>query len=166
MEKKGKNILYFVFRSIFIRSGLLFLYGLLLFVFVSCKTDVKVNDNESKQKAFMPDKSFAPFYERFHNDSVYQLAHINFPLQGMPQRIDSVGLATQEFYWEKGAWTFQQDFDEKETGFSKTVNAVSPTMVEETIVDRSGQFGIVRRFVKIDGEWYLIYFSGLAQIKQ
>ncbi len=148
------------------KNSLIFLMGLLLFGLISCKSDAKESNQEEEREVFVPDKTFAPFYARFHSDSVYQMAHINFPLQGMPERIDSTSLATKSFFWDKDSWVIQHDFDEKETGFTKNINAVSPTMVEEKIVDETGQFGIVRRFVKIDGEWYLIYFSGLGRISQ
>ena len=168
MEKKYKYFEIFGLLHKFVQYGLFLLVFFLFSCLTSCKTDTKMDSGEaqSEREVFVPDKSFAPFYDRFHSDSVYQLEHINFPLQGMPQRIDSTSLATRDFFWEKESWVIQHDFDEKATGFTKTINTISPEMIEETILDKSGQFGILRRFVKLDGEWYLIYFSGLGQRQQ
>ncbi len=166
MKKKMNYFASSFTKPRFVKNSIFLLMGFLLLGFFSCKSDTKEANQESEREVFVPDKSFAPFYDKFHQDSVYQLAHINFPLQGMPQRIDSSNLASQDFFWTKESWVIQRDFDEKATGFTKKINAVSPTMVEETIVDKSGQYGLVRRFVKLDGEWYLIYFSGLGQLKQ
>lgn len=162
MKKEFNYFENFSTKNKFVKNSYVVLLLLLLIGFISCKSDSQ--ETHQEREVFGPDESFAPFYDKFHSDSVYQLAHINFPLQGMPQRMDSTNLAKQDFFWDKESWVIQHDFDEKETGFTKSINAVSPTMVEEKIVDKSGQFGIVRRFIKLDDEWYLIYFSGLVEL--
>ncbi|HHB79427.1 MAG TPA: hypothetical protein ENK85_09380 [Saprospiraceae bacterium] len=159
-----KNIDFFYFslkKGNFPFSKSIFLVGILFLLLFSCKSDPKTGN---KREIVKPDPSFAPFYKRFHEDSVYQMAHINFPLQGLPQKMDSTNLASQDFFWDKESWTIQHDFDEAETGFTKHINAVTPEMIEERIVDKTGEFEVVRRFVKLNGEWYLIYFSGLHRI--
>ena len=148
----------------FISISLLFFIASTLLVF-SCKSDSAAEEQSNKHPNVEPDKSFAPFYAKFHQDSVYQMAHIMFPLQGLPQQVDSNSLAQKDFYWDKESWSFQRDLAE-ETGYTKQVKAIMPDMVEELILHPSGKFGIIRRFAKLGDDWYLIYFSGLNPIKQ
>ena len=40
---------------------------------------------------------FQVFYELFHRDSSYQMEHITFPLEGLPDYADSVDIADGVF---------------------------------------------------------------------
>ncbi len=144
-------------------SLLALIFGVLLMF--SCQQDTPANAHANTHPDVAPDKSFEPFYQKFHQDSAYQMAHIHFPLQGLPQDVDSSSLAQKDFYWTRDSWKIQHDFV-KSSGYSQTITAVTPNMVEELILHPSGQFGIVRRFAKLGDEWYLIYFSGLHRVRQ
>jgi hypothetical protein len=49
---------------------------------------------------------FMVFYERFHSDSLFQLEHITFPLQGLPSDLSST--KTSNFRWEQENWEMHQ----------------------------------------------------------
>lgn len=123
------------------------------------------NSVEKEHSMAQPAPSFKTFYNKFHSDSIYQMNHIQFPLQGLPNRLDSITLAENDFYWQKEDWELLHDFDEAEMGYTKFVTAISPEMVEERIIENTGEHAMVRRFVKIGSEWYLIYYSGLNRVK-
>ena len=62
-------------------------------------TDCKRKDPVLKgQVQGLPD-DFVAFYEKFHADSAYQMAHIQFPLEGYPAQADSSVLAKGDFRW-------------------------------------------------------------------
>ncbi|MBK7409201.1 MAG: hypothetical protein IPL49_06650 [Saprospirales bacterium] len=108
---------------------------------------------------------FYSFYNRFHLDSAYQMAHIIFPLEGLPPNVDSATLAGGNFHWQPEDWNLHQPVDYETSEFRREIKPVSEELVVEKIIHRSGQAGMLRRFAKIEGEWYLIYFADMNRIK-
>ncbi len=137
-------------------------YLLILFVLVivACKTKQAEVLDETHE---LPD-SFVEFYIQFHTDSVYQMDHIIFPLQGMPQ-IDST--MTREylknFKWQKEDWVIHKNISESDGYFKKEFTDFSG-IISERIYHQNNSFEMTRRFAKIQDEWHLIYYSDLNRI--
>jgi len=108
---------------------------------------------------------FDAFYERFHADSLYQMAHINFPLPGMPDHADSL-TNVADFRWQKEDWIMHRPIDLSEkSGFKREFSVVGEDLINETVYHTSGRFAMERRFAKIGNEWYLIYYAGMHAVK-
>lgn len=102
--------------------------------------------------------SFVKFYDDFHKDSIYQIEHIIFPLDGKPQMMDSM---INNYQWQKSDWAMHNDMTTEQSEFSQSFEIVDPTIIEEYIIHQTAGFGIFRRFSLIGGEWYLIYYIGM-----
>lgn len=109
---------------------------------------------------------FSAFYERFHRDADYQLAHINFPLEGLPSDADAETIASGNFHWEAEDWELQRPFDVENSDFNREFIRFGDDLVVEKIIHKSGEYGTIRRFAKMGKEWYLIYYAGLNRIEQ
>ncbi len=104
---------------------------------------------------------FPEFYERFMTDSIFQMEHITFPLQGLPSDAKSNDFANNEFRWQKEDWVMHQAFDPEKSGFKVEFIPISPSVIQERITHHTGQYGMMRRFAKLGDEWFLIYYAGL-----
>ncbi|MEM7101827.1 MAG: hypothetical protein AAF502_01775 [Bacteroidota bacterium] len=133
----------------------------LLIVFVGLSS-CKLGDNEKQQpesnaETGLPE-GFDDFYKRFHRDSLYQIDHITFPLQGVEDFADTID-PNAPFYWERDEWIMHREIDLEEKGFNREIKALG-YMVEETIRN-ADNFGTIRRFYFADGEWNLVYYVGI-----
>lgn len=114
---------------------------------------------EGEQIEENPDDGFETFYIRFHQDSLYQLEHIQFPLQGVSSNPTDHHSA---FRWERSDWVIHKRFNEAESGFRSEFTQLGDDFIIERIVDRKGLYGMERRFSRLGGEdWYLIYYAAL-----
>ncbi len=129
------------------------------FVF-SCKPDNKISRKETK----MLPADFIPFYEKFHSDSAFQMAHIKFPLEGLPSQADSTMVGVYRYIPE--TWTFQTLKGFSDTAFTRRFESPIPELVNESIIQKGVGFGTYRRFYKRDGQWQLIYYSDVNKISE
>ena len=111
----------------------------------------------------IPD-DFEDFYNKFHNDSVYQLAHVIFPLEGIPSTTDSLTLAQGGYRWQQSDWVIHRPFDAMGGEFIRELRRISDEMVIEEIQHNSGQYGMQRRFARFNDGWYLIYYAGMNKL--
>lgn len=107
---------------------------------------------------------FADFYQQFHSDSVFQVSHIVFPLEGLPDNADSLTIATNDYRWQPENWRMQRQFDFEMSEFKREILPLNENMVLERIVHQNGEFGMVRRFAIVGGEWHLIYYAGMNKL--
>ncbi|GIV31628.1 MAG: hypothetical protein KatS3mg029_0979 [Saprospiraceae bacterium] len=133
------------------------LFGLLLF---GCGTKTENADIEQATEMELPE-DFKAFYQRFHSDSLYQMEHIVFPLEGLPDKADGATIAADTFRWTPENWRFQRAVDFEVSDFTRHIIPINDVMVREYIVHKTGEFGMERRFAKMGNEWYLIYYAGL-----
>lgn len=108
---------------------------------------------------------FETFYNRFMKDSLYQMDHIMFPLEGMPDNADSSAIANG-FHWDEDNWVIHHKFDPAESGFHSEFIPLGDGVIQEKIIHRSGEYGMLRRFAKLSDEWYLIYYAGLNPLRK
>lgn len=125
---------------------------------VACNSEAPANEQVAAS-ADMPE-GFLDFYQSFLTDSLYQMDHILFPLQGLPDKADSSALVEGAFRWQMEDWIMHRPIDEA-SGFSVNLRAVTDTYVQENIRHESGLYGMERRFAYMDDGWYLIYYAGL-----
>ncbi len=110
-------------------------------------------------------KEFMVFYEKFHQDTAYQMEHIVFPLEGIPAGGDSLMLAGEKFHWKREDWTPHRPFNFENTEFTREFIRYSDDLIEEKIVHNTGSYGMLRRFTNFGGEWYLIYYVASNRLK-
>ncbi len=137
-------------------SPLVLFLGLLLF---ACR-----NAQPADPAPTLP-ADFLAFYQRFHQDSLFQMEHIAFPLPGLPDRADSLTLSRNDFRWERHNWRMHRPFDFELGDFRRTFIPFNENMVEERILHRNGRYAMVRRFARMGGEWHLIYYAGLNRLQ-
>ncbi|MCB0704512.1 MAG: hypothetical protein KDC34_04355 [Saprospiraceae bacterium] len=105
---------------------------------------------------------FYAFYQRFHADTVYQKAHIIFPLKGLPREVDSATYARDDFFWQKEDWVVHKPFDFELSEFEREIKPFGPNMIQERISHKISGATMTRRFAKLaDGDWHLIYYADL-----
>lgn len=120
-------------------------------------------EQASDEQVARPDEDFTSFYNHFLNDADFQLARITFPLEGLPPGAETTDL--EDFRWERSDWQIHQPFDPEATGFETEFVDIGRDVMVERIVHESGEYGMMRRFARLSGEWYLIYYAGLNSIE-
>jgi len=110
----------------------------------------------------LPD-DFKVFYERFFTDSLYQLDHITFPLEGIP---DNAPTVDPSFRFARDSWDLHHPINFQESGFQREFLLLTESIVAEKITHDSGGYGMLRRYAKLGDDWYLIYYAGLNPLSQ
>lgn len=142
--------------NVLTKFGVFLIFTLL----VSCGSQTE----EQIVEATTPDANdFETFYNKFHSDSIYQVEHVLFPLQGLPTNADTTVLRNRNFYFQKEDWVIQNRLPEN-SDFRSDFTAIDSALVIERILHNSGQFAMERRFAKMDGEWMLIYYAGVNRV--
>ncbi|MFK7933799.1 MAG: hypothetical protein AB8G22_09825 [Saprospiraceae bacterium] len=137
---------------------------LLLFGLIStfaCQQDKTTNEATETDSSLA---EFEAFYDRFHLDSLYQMEHITFPLEGIPAQADSATLTDNAFRWQKDEWRMHRPFNRYDNNFQREFLPVGKTMIVEKITDAKTGFSMTRRFAKLDENWYLIYYAGMNML--
>lgn len=112
-------------------------------------------------------KNFALFYEKFHGDSLFQIEHITFPLEGLPVQADSAAIMDNSFRWKQEDWVMHKKFDERASDYEREFLPIGETILVEKIVHKQTGFGMIRRFAKLGDnpdDWYLIYYAGMNKL--
>jgi hypothetical protein len=109
---------------------------------------------------------FDAFYKQFHQDSAYQMAHIEWPLRGeTDEAVDSAQYKRVLKIWQPGEWKIQrmtwnpQDYEQQ-------FETMGEVLVVEKLRAKSVKYGLERRFSQNDqGQWMLIYYADLQNIQ-
>lgn len=109
---------------------------------------------------------FQQFYTKFHADSLYQIAHINWPLPGQDVvQSDSTHADLVHKDWQREEWRMHQAVDFSAGEYEQELQLLGDMMVIERIRSVGANYGLERRFVKRpNGEWELIYYSYMHEI--
>lgn len=126
--------------------------------FISCK---KASDKNPLQRQTTLGKEFLDFYEKFGKDSLFQLEHTVFPLEGIKAPSDESDTPNPEFRWSQKSWIFQKEFDDINGTFQREFYDLNGIIVEK-ISDKSGTFTMERRFGKLSSGWHLIYYREMG----
>jgi hypothetical protein len=132
---------------------------LALFI-VSCKPQPPALKQE---EAATLAADFVMFYEKFHADSAFQMAHISFPLEGYPMAPDSATLASN-FRWTADKWVMHRGSMFIDSLYTRKFDSPLPTMITEVIKQKGTPYGSYRRFLKRDDSWYLIFYSDMNRM--
>jgi hypothetical protein len=128
----------------------------------SCKKKSSLNREE---KGALP-KDFVAFYDKFHKDSAYQMAHITFPLDGLPTHADSSVFDNGGFRWQKENWRMHRLENFSDSLFIRQFDNPTEGYVLEVVKQKDTPFGIMRRFFKRGEEWFMIYYSDMNTIQE
>lgn len=106
-------------------------------------------------------EDFVRFYERFHTDSVYQMAHIQFPLKGLPDYADGSIGDPNKFYWQEEDWVLHRPVDPAQSDFQREFTLHSENVIVERTLHIEKPLFTERRFIKLGTDWKLVYYSGI-----
>ncbi len=140
-----------------------FIFALAPLIFIACSHEGGKEEAVAEEQSALPE-GFTTFYQQFHSDSIFQMEHIVFPLEGLPDNADSLTLARQDFHWLPENWRMQRQFDFGMSDFRRELIPINENMVVERIIHKSGEMGMVRRFALVGNEWNLIYYTGMNRI--
>lgn len=141
-----------------LNSKLILTFCLTIIVF-GCSNQKDKLDEDKMMDEFMV------FYDKFHEDPVYQIDHINFPLEGLPSGADTLIASNEKFYWQKDDWILHQSFDFENSEFNRQFIIYNEGLIAEKIVHNAGGLGMLRRFAKFGDEWSLIYYAAANKLK-
>ena len=130
----------------------------------SCKqadSNATQEQTEAHVGAEMPE-DFLAFYDNFHTDSVFQMEHIQFPLQGITA--DTLqDMRPTTIKWQADEWLTHRPFDDMGGTFNRELFNMNGIIIE-SIKSFNNEYGMERRFTKQDGEWTLIYYSSMMRM--
>jgi hypothetical protein len=111
-------------------------------------------------------ESFKKFYQQFHSDSLFQINHIVFPLEGLPDHADPEYIENEPFFWTQDQWLFQSGIHINEEAFSTQYSNLADVLIEEKITDKKNGLVLIRRFANASGGWRLIYYAGMNMYRK
>jgi hypothetical protein len=105
---------------------------------------------------------FVAFYDKFHTDSQYQMDHIIFPLEGLPNSgVGADTTITERYFWQRADWKIHNHFTDPSGQFEHWFVVKDPRIIEHWIAMKGTNLMMQRRFAKLDEEWFLIYYIGM-----
>lgn len=140
----------------------LLLFSIALCSLSACNTSTSSGEADAQARLELP-PGFQEFYDTFHSDSLYQIRHIQWPLQGVKTSEQDTNVINGRYYHRPENWRMHRPIGTN-SGFARRISPLGDDLVEEVFADEKGDFGMKRRFAKFDGEWYLIYYSGMKHI--
>lgn len=108
---------------------------------------------------------FQVFYELFHRDSSYQMEHIVFPLEGLPDYANTETWEGKPFVWLEDNWEMHRPWKGSEE-FRQEWAILAEGMIRERLIHTSRPIMTERRFAKMGDDWFLIYYAGLNTYHQ
>jgi len=125
----------------------------------SCKE--KPSSEVNNEVPAYENPEFLAFYDQFSKDSVYQLAHTVWPLEGMPRMKDSLDTPDPNFMWKQEDWTLHKPYDDMDGTYSREFMDLGGVVVER-ISDMSDTYSMERRFGKLSSGWHLIFYREMG----
>lgn len=112
-----------------------------------------------------PPADFLSFYEKFHLDSLYQIAHIVWPLSGeTSEPIDSIHHRKKLVEWQPQTWRMHHPVDFKSGDYKHEYEMLGDVLVIEHIHYAAAKYGLERRFAKNEkDEWELIFYGDMQE---
>lgn len=100
------------------------------------------------------EESFEQFYISFHEDESFQLSRVKFPLEGKLYSLEG----SQS--WSKKDWIphVQKVTDITDPDYDTNIIRKELEVIDKVRLRETG-FSIERRFQKIKGKWYLVYYQ-------
>ena len=138
----------------------LILYSIFVIILlISCKnSDKNVISDQTFQTQELPE-DFSSFYKQFHSDSLFQISHITFPVEGKMKLTIGGQDTLITIFRNQDEWMINKFFDENNKQFQRQFIMVNDHMIIEKITGAEGLFFLERRFAKLSDGWNLIYYS-------
>jgi Domain of unknown function (DUF4348) len=142
----------------------------LVALFAACRqsTKAQIMASTTTTDGQQPTEDFMLFYERFHRDSLFQMAHISFPLAGasLTQRDTTEEARTLPTTWNREGWRMQRlELLQKPQEFIREWRILDSIMVIERIRWREANYIVERRFAKEStNSWMLIYYADVLEM--
>lgn len=105
--------------------------------------------------------SFEAFYQRFHEDTAFQMSRITFPLEGIPAFADSTQMYGGDFRWLRENWVPHRITDSLMQNFDREFVQLGDDLIIEYMNHKSAGIGMERRFGYLGDGWNLIYYAGM-----
>ncbi|MDR0801721.1 hypothetical protein [Fluviicola sp.] len=124
-------------------------------IFSSCNSPHKDTSIQDTKRDSI--EVFENFYNRFHEDSLFQISRILFPLPG--HNIDSDYNPDEKieiFKWDKNNWDMQKKILDQ--NFKNELRKYNDSIIERIYIENSG-FEIVRKFYLHNKKWYLGFYG-------
>ena len=144
-----------------------FALSIILLVFTlneSCKSKdnaTKIDPAAEVVIDTLPD-DFVKFYDKFHTDSAFQMAHIIFPLAGLPSSTgDGDTMSTTRYFWQRADWKIHRHFTDPGHNFDHWYEVVNDRVIEHWMQMKGTNLYMWRRFARLEDGWYLIYYQGM-----
>lgn len=144
----------------YMHNSIKFLLSIILLFSFGCEQKAEDPAASIQQESKNLPEDFKTFYDRFHSDSSFQIEHIQFPLQGVPE---DRSMASDTFRFERSDWKLHQPFDSRGGSFERSFRVIGDKIVIEYIIYPPFQMVMERRFQKREDGWYLIYYKALGQ---
>jgi len=132
----------------------------LVMISFACNSKHKTED----QMTDLP-TDFLEFFERFHTDSTFQMASIQFPLEGKKVKTNDLEAPFQPDYWYPEDWVMHKPFKDDLNEFDRTFDVFSTHLIIEYIYLKGGKIGMERRFAKMGDQWKLIYYTAMSLLQ-
>lgn len=130
-------------------------------IFWTTSCSQKAKDGQLSDVPAYESEDFKAFYEKFGKDSLFQLEHTVFPLEGMKRPLDSLDVPDPSFRWQRTGWIVHKTYDDMDGTFSREFIDMGGLVIER-ISDESGRYTMERRFGKLSDGWNLIYYRELG----
>ena len=109
-----------------------------------------------RKSFFNKEEDFSEFNNKFHSNPDYQLSRVDFPIKGFFVE------GEEEKSWTKENWKLHKtQVGETKEGKYQVDLIKKKNLVIEKIWIENSEFYVERRFKRIDGEWYLVYFKDI-----
>lgn len=122
----------------------------------ACSNSVTEDATQVETTTEIP-ADFQDFYQQFHTDSVFQMAHIQFPLQSPTGEGTTIRIDADQ-------WTIQRGI-QPASGYTSHFTALTDDLIIEEIINPKDKTGLVRRFLRDGDSWKLIYYQGISNLK-
>ena len=110
---------------------------------------------------------FVAFFNQFHEDSAYQMAHVIFPLEGLPNSTgDGDTTSTTRYFWQRADWKIHNHFTDRGHNFEHWYEVSNDRIIEHWMQMKGTNLYMWRRFAKLDDGWYLIYYQGMRPMSK
>lgn len=136
----------------------------LISVFLACRHTPHTSAKPAAFEALPAD--FRDFYQKFHSDSAYQMAHIQWPLRGETAvQYDTIAPERRLATWAPEQWALQHRVDLSTGEFKGEWEVMGEDFVIERIKYAAANYGVERHFMKRDdGEWELMYYADMQDM--
>lgn len=119
-------------------------------IFTNCQSSQKISKENNLINESVED--FDMFYDKFHEDSLFQVSRIKFPLGGLSVE----GVNKTPWTRENLPLLVTKIYDIDTTKYKATYSKTNKTFTQKVWIENSG-FSSEYRFELIDNKWYLVY---------